>query len=335
MEHRQHTLECDGCGTWTSADLPDHAPSSQFGPVVSAIVTYLTGKAHLSKRLTRETMADVFGVEMSLGTVSNKEATATEAMAGPYREARGWIAEAGQVHLDETTWREAESDGWLWVIADGEVAAYLVDESRGSEVAEDLLDGQPSGRAEPDRHTAYNWIRTESRQICLPHLHRNFKGWALEEGLTGEIGGLLASYMKELFVWLGRIRDGTIGDEEFRDRVAELRDQISTALQIGASASNQPERFEQLLGIEEAMWTHQDVDGLPADNNAAERALRSAVLWRKQSFGTESDRGSRYVERMLTAAETLKRQGRPVMDFLEDIWRDAMFDEPTPSLLPA
>jgi transposase len=114
-----------------------------------------------------------------------------------------------------------------------------------------------------------------------------------------------------------------------------LRDRISTALKVGAKASETPERFEQLLGIEEAMWTFLDVEGLPADNNAAERALRGAVLWRKQSFGTESDRGSRYVERMLTAVETLKRQGRQVMDFLEDVWRDAMFDDPTPSLLPA
>lgn len=334
-EHRQHTLECDGCGAWTTAELPEGAPSSQFGPVVSAIVTYLTGKAHLSRRLARETMADVFGVEMSLGTVSNKEATATEALAGPYREARGWVAESSQVHLDETTWREADTDGWLWVIADGDVAAYLVDESRGSEVAEELLGGQPSGRVVTDRHTAYNWIATESRQICLPHLHRNFKGWALEEGLTGDVGGLLASYMKELFVWLGRIRDGTVDDEVFRDEVGELRNQISLALEVGAKAAEQPERFEQLLGIEEAMWTFLDVDGLPANNNAAERALRGAVMWRKHSFGTESGRGSRFVERMLTAAETLKRQGRQVMDFLDEVWRHAMYDEPTPSLLPA
>lgn len=334
-EYRRHTLECECCGGWTRAEMPEEVPSSQFGPVISAVACYLTGKAHLSRRNTEEMLGDVFDVQMSLGTVSNKEAKATQALARPYREARGWVAESLQVHLDETSWKQAETNGWLWVITDGEVAAYLIDESRSAEVARELLGGEPLGEVVTDRHSAYNWIPTESRQICLPHLHRNFKGWALEEGLGGELGGLLASYMRELFVWIGRIRDGTIEQEQFRQEVGELRGQISTALEVGAKAAEPSDRFEQLLDLEDAMWTFLDVDGLPANNNAAERALRTAVLWRKQSFGTESKRGSRFVERVLTATQTLKRQGRQVMEFLDDLWQSVMFDEPAPSLLPA
>ena len=90
------------------------------------------------------------------------------------------------------------------------------------------------------------------------------------------VGGLLASYMTELFVWLGRIRDGTVDEEVFREEVAQLRDHISLALEVGAKAAEKPERFEQLPGLEEAMWT-----------------------------------------------------------FLDELWRHAMYDEPTPSLLPA
>jgi len=82
------------------------------------------------------------------------------------------------------------------------------------------------------------------------------------------------------------------------------------------------------------MWGFVEADGWPTDNSEAERALRPAVLWRKRSFGTQSVRGSRFVERILSVTETLKRRGRRTMEFLEATWRHVTCGEPRPSLLP-
>ncbi len=65
-----------------------------------------------------------------------------------------------------------------------------------------------------------------------------------------------------------------------------------------------------------ALWTFVRVRGVEPTNNAAERALRRAVLWRRKSFGTQSAAGSCFVERILTVATTLRQQGRDDMAYL-------------------
>ena len=84
-----------------------------------------------------------------------------------------------------------------------------------------------------------------------------------------------------------------------------------------------------------ALWTFARVEGLEPTNNAAERALRPAVLWRKGSFGSDSAAGSRYVERLLTVVATCRQQGRPLLDFLVAVGEAALHGSAAPSLLPA
>jgi len=90
-----------------------------------------------------------------------------------------------------------------------------------------------------------------------------------------------------------------------------------------------------LLDSWPALWTFAYVDGVEPTNNAAERALRPAVLWRKGSFGTQSDAGSRFVERIMTVAATCKQQGRSLLDFLVAASTATRLGLPPPSLLPA
>ncbi len=76
------------------------------------------------------------------------------------------------------------------------------------------------------------------------------------------------------------------------------------------------------------------MDGVEPTNNAAEQALRPAVLWRKGSFGTHSEAGSRFVERILTVSATCRRQGRDLLAFLIEALTAAQRGTPPPSLLP-
>jgi transposase len=82
------------------------------------------------------------------------------------------------------------------------------------------------------------------------------------------------------------------------------------------------------------MWTFVSVEGVEPTNNFGERALRPSVLWRKSSFGTHSDAGSRFAERMMTVAATLKLQRRNVFHYLVEASEAALIQRPPPSLLP-
>ena len=84
-----------------------------------------------------------------------------------------------------------------------------------------------------------------------------------------------------------------------------------------------------------ALWTFARMERVGPTNNGAERALRPAVLWRKGSFGSDSEAGSRFAERLLTVAATCRQQGRGLLDFLVAAGDAALHDSPLPSLLPA
>jgi transposase len=89
----------------------------------------------------------------------------------------------------------------------------------------------------------------------------------------------------------------------------------------------------EMLAVEEAMWTFASVEGVEPTNNAAERAVRPAVLWRKRSFGCWSEDGCRYVERLLTVTHTLRLQGRNVLDYLKQTLVAHRARLPAPRLL--
>ena len=90
----------------------------------------------------------------------------------------------------------------------------------------------------------------------------------------------------------------------------------------------------EILKVYEALWTFVRLEGVEPTNNAAERAIRPGVLWRKGSFGTQSADGSRFVEAMMTVVATLKQQHRNVLAYMTDVCQAAYTGTPAPSLLP-
>jgi len=106
-------------------------------------------------------------------------------------------------------------------------------------------------------------------------------------------------------------------------------------LEVGLSCENKKVvRFcRRLLDIYPALWTFARVEGVEPTNNVAERTLRSAVIWRKISFGNHSDAGCRFAERILTTVQTLRLQGRQVLAYLRDAVAAHRADQPAPQLV--
>lgn len=90
----------------------------------------------------------------------------------------------------------------------------------------------------------------------------------------------------------------------------------------------------QILKVEPALWLFVEVEGVEPTNNAAERAIRPAVIWRRTSFGSQTKAGSNFVARMLTVVTTLKSQRRNVLEFMTQAVSAKRQSQPTPSLIP-
>ena len=121
-----------------------------------------------------------------------------------------------------------------------------------------------------------------------------------------------------LFAWWHRVRDGTLSRRTFRRYVAGLREDVLAVLGQGCACrcAKTAATCRELLAVEQSLWTFARVEGVEPTNNHIERVLRLAVLWRKKSFGSQSEGGCRFAERLLTVVQTRRLQGRPVLDYL-------------------
>src|SRR5438067_13444939 len=160
----------------------------------------------------------------------------------------------------------------------------------------------------------------------------------VERGGPAEpIGNELLCFVEDLFLFWHRVRDGTWQWATLRRNMNELRPGFHDVLERGSACgcARTEAVCRNLLDLEPALWTFARVEGVEPTNNAAERAVRPAVLWRRRSFGCHSDTGCRFVERILTAVQTLRKQQRDVLDYLVQTITAHRHGVTTPELVPA
>jgi transposase len=336
-EYQWHQLACPVCGESTRAPWPAGVPSGTYGPRVQATVALYTGAYHLSKRTTQQAMDEVFGVPMRVGTISQLERATTAAVATPVEKARAYVHEQAVAHLDETSWWQGGKRAWLWVAVTSWVTVFLVRMSRGGSVARELLGKPFAGILVTDRYSAYNWYPVRWRQVCWAHLLRDFTAMRDRGGRSEALGEALLAQAHQMFTWWHRVREGTLQRSTFRAYMTPLRREIERLLEAGRHCGEPKTEgtCRDILKRRAALWTFVQVDGVEPTNNTAERAIRPGVLWRKGSFGTQSDAGSRFVESMLTVVTTLKQQQRNVLEYLAEACEAALRGDAAPSLLPA
>jgi transposase len=217
------------------------------------------------------------------------------------------------------------------------VTVFLVRLSRGGQVARELLGEGVRGILVTDRYSAYNWYPVRWRQLCWSHLLRDFEAIRGRGGVSEEIGDALLAQAHQMFAWWHRVCEGTLQRSTFRSYMSPLRREVERLLEAGSTCGvpTTEGTCREILKRREALWTFVQVEGVEPTNNTAERAIRPGVQWRKGSFGTQSEEGSRFVESMRTVVATLKQQKRNVLAYLTAAHEAALRGEAAPSLLPA
>ena len=335
-EYRQHTLTCGCCGRRTTAPWPEDMPTGGFGPRAQATVAYLTGRQGISQRDAQEVLAALFHLEMSLGSITALERQVSAAVAEPVAQAHVFVQAQPVANADETSWKEGTARQWLWVAVTALVSVFLVRATRGSQGAKDLLGPTYGGIVGSDRWSGYTWIAPAQRQLCWAHLLRDFAAFVERGGASARLGRALLATAEEMFGLWYRVRDGTLSRAEFQREMCPVQTRIGRLLRMGTRRTQAKTRHTcaNILKLEDALWTFVAVEDVEPTNNAAERALRRAVLWRRRSFGTQSAAGSTFVARLLTVVTTLRQQERDVLDYLTDACAASLTGAMPPSLLP-
>ncbi len=317
-EYRRHRIRCVVCGAMNQPEWPEEMPRGSFGPRAQAIVAYLGGRMGASQREISEAMYVLHGLRVGVGSISAIEERVSEALEQSVKIADHYVKQQPVNYVDETAWKEQNKNCWLWLAASATATVFRIMSGRSSAQAREMIKAKEGAIITSDRYSAYNWLGLSRRQICWAHLKRDFQAIAERGGDSEVIGKGLLDQVKLLFELWHKARDGTISREEFQQQMQPIQQQVGKLLRDGRNSPNNKTRRTcgNIILMESALWTFVKVEGVEPTNNNAERPLRRAVLWRRRSFGTQSEAGSRFVERILTAVTTLRQQGREALDYL-------------------
>jgi transposase len=314
-EYQGHARTCPACQSVTHAAIPAALCRHSFGPRLAATLAYLVGCHRVSRRGVEEIAQAVFDVPVSLGSICHLEEQMSQALAAAHDEAVAAVRAAEVKHADETSWSQAGKRRWLWLAATATVAVFVVHARRSLAGLQALLGAVITGLVVSDRWSVYEVLPDGRRQLCWAHLIRDFRALAERSGISRRIGENLLALSGVLFEYWPKVRDGTHSRQWFQGEVwRAIRPDVVCELRRGLRSRCAATRgtCRELLAWESSLWTFAFVEGAEPTNNHAERVLRRAVLWRKGCFGSSSEGGCRFVERILTVVQTLRLQSRPV-----------------------
>jgi transposase len=333
-EHRLHRVCCPECAAVTAAEPPAGSRWA-FGPRLQAAVVTLGVRNRVSRRDATELARELFGVGVSTGTVDAIVQRAGEALAAPHTRLEQEIKRSPVVNIDETGWKTGGDRRMLWGALTRRTAVFRIAAGRHAAEAQTMLGERYDGIVCSDRWGAYDYLDPTSRQICWAHLLRDFTAHSEGMGEQEEFGNAGLVVARDLFeAWQQFQQDGDRA--ALQARIAPLETKLRTELEHASRKSTKTKYHRQfarnLVKRWPALWTFSHTDGVEPTNNHAERGLRGAVIHRKLSLGTQSERGERSLERLLSASITCRLRKQSLFAYLTEVITAHARDDPIPAL---
>jgi hypothetical protein len=333
-EHQCPRVRCPECGARPRATLPAEIAGSAFGPRFQAAVATLSVRNRISRRDVVELCEQLFRARISTGTVDAILARAGDALEDPCSDLLARVRRSAALNMDETGWRLQGKKRTLWGAFTGRHAVLEIRPDRHEDHARELL-ANTSAIVTSDRWWAYTHLPLARRQICWAHLRRDFQAHAEAIAAEKEFGEHGLRICEELF-WSWEIYQHTHDHKELARRIRLVRRQLKPILH---KYSGKAPRYKytrgmarNLLKVWPALWTFTAHRGVQPTNNHAERALRSAVIYRKLSLGSQSENGETRIARLLSAHTTCRLQHRSLHEYLTDLLAATARGDPTPLL---
>lgn len=329
-EYRRHRLICLRCGLSTCGS----APAGQDGPRLKAACVLFTEAYRLSKSKAARLLGDLFSIPLCAGQVCATEAEVGQQLKPVVDEL---LAAARQLpaNVDETSMGRRR---WLWVMVTAVATVYQIASGRNRAALRALVGTDYRRVLTSDRHSVYSHLAEERHQWCWSHLRRDFQAMVDRKNTGSAIGKELLAMSGQMLGWWKRVRDGTLTKVRFAGRLhaqREFRVRFRAVLERGSmcACAKTAGTCRELLRGEVSMFLFAFVSGVEPTNNAAERAVRHGVLWRKMSHGPKSVVGSEYLGCIWSVVETCRQHGRGVWDYLTACMAAAAEGRVLPSLL--
>jgi transposase len=300
---------CPKCRTYHEDALSAALPRHRLGLHVLLFVVYQKVALGLSYGKIQRELRSYFGLRLSAGELPGMVAEIAALFGPAYARLLNLMRQQAALHIDETSWRVDGVPHWLWVFVNDVVALYVVSRSRGSKVPQALLGPDFDGVVISDFFSAYSPLDVEKAK-CWAHLlrdsHDYAKGQDADSERTRFHRALHALYL-EMGLALEQVQADPVGRAGVYDAMRTKLWRFATEHWRMWQCQQLAERIKKYLD-DLVVWLKDPA--VEATNNAAERALRGAVITRKTSFGSRSKRGAHAFARLLSIIMTWERQGK-------------------------
>lgn len=314
--------KCRCCGKTVKAMIPSHLRRG-YGPRLSAVICELSGSHGASRQTVQDFCQSVLGLPISTGGIQQIIDRSSAAIKPIYNAIADQARKQDVNGIDETSWFKCGKLQWLWAMVNPVVAFFMIHPNRSKEAFLQLI-ADWRGILISDHYGVYvNWVN--KRQACLAHLIRKAKALTeMKDESIRSFGESILKHLQLLCHWARKPPD----EKQWTDFYSELL----LLLMLHEGADDPAGQLARSIGKQlESLWVFLDENGVEPTNNQSERALRFGVLWRKRSHGTQSDKGNRWVERILSLKQTCRMRALPVFPVLVNAI-EAYFKERTPDL---
>lgn len=323
VAHDLHSAYCTHCQKTVEPRLPDALPGSRLGHRAMSLAASL----HYSTNVTLSQLCDIFNAHLSLqitpGGFQHAFHRMAEILTPWYDAIAADVRDSGLLHADETGWRVTGQTHWLWCFTQARSTYYTIDRHRGSAVLTKFFRDSFNGVLISDFWSAYSVVEGLAQQRCLAHLFRELD--EVNEEDKSEEWQAFCKKLRRLLrdAWRIKKREPLEDEVDWDEResvrtrldrrLAQLLEGVDTT--HGSKVNpNRKRMVKRLRRHRQALFTFLDFPGIPADNNAAEREIRPAVIARKNSYGNQSDQGAQTQSVFMTVCRTLKKRSLVPMD---------------------
>ncbi len=311
---------CRHCGKTVKAAIPKEHRTG-YGPRFSALIAEMSGIQGNSRETVRSFCKSMLNVSISVGAIQKVIDRASKALR-PWYDAMGEKARENDInHVDETSWFQNGALHWLWVMANRSVAYFMIHKNRSKEAFLELIQDWQGILVSDNYGTYKKWIHL--RQTCLAHLIRKAKGISeFKDRTRRNFGKKIVKELQLLCHWAKAPPDEDQWRQFYQRFIDLIFDHRHEKNEVGVLARS-------LIRQIDSLWVFLEVYGVDPTNNHAERMLRYGVLWRKRSKGTQSEKGNRWVERILSFKQTCQMRSLPSFPLLVKAM-DSFFKEQKP-----
>lgn len=308
-EHTIHRDWCPQCRRQVEPKIGDALPGSTLGNRVLVLSAFL----HFCLGNTLSQIVDVFNFHLLLkltsGGLMQMWQRLAERLEPWYEQLQAEGLNSAVLHADESGWRVNGKTHWLWCFSNPDLTYYMIDRCRGGPALEKFFITEFEGTLVSDFWGAYNGVACALRQTGLVHLLRDLEH--VEKYKPH--GGDWPEFAKKLRRLVGDAirlwkRRAELPVATYDSRRARFPQRLQELIETPWTNPAAKRLVKRLRRHADEVFTFLSQDGVPFDNNHAERAIRPAVIMRKNSYGNRSDRGAQTQSILMSIFRTLKQR---------------------------